>query len=109
MTDNSALGPSTAQAEHRLSADFWKLWAGQSISALGSSFTGFALPLLVYNLTGSALNLAYATAAFFVPYLLFGVFIGAWSDRTDRRRLMVCTDIGRGAAIATIPLLATFG
>src|SRR5918998_5828668 len=91
----------------KLSLDFWKLWSGQAISALGSSFTGFALPLLVYNLTGSALNLAFATAAHFVPYLLFGLFIGAWSDRTDRKRLMIWTDIGRGVLIATVPLLAT--
>ncbi|HEX8599371.1 MAG TPA: MFS transporter [Chloroflexia bacterium] len=96
-----------AAPEHKLSPDFWKLWIGQAISALGSSFTGFALPLLVYNLTGSALNLAYATAAHFVPYLLFGLLIGAWSDRTDRKRLMVWTDIGRGVLIATVPLLAT--
>src|SRR6478609_7318503 len=37
------------------SADFWKFWVGQAISSLGDSFTGFALPLLVYQLTGSAL------------------------------------------------------
>jgi MFS family permease len=106
---NSAVRESGSQAEHSLSPDFWKLWAGQAISALGSSFTGFALPLLVYNLTGSALNLAYSTAAHFIPYLLFGVFIGAWSDRVDRKRLMIWTDVGRAVAIATIPLLATFG
>lgn len=109
MTDSAASHPSSPQVEHRLSADFWKLWAGQAISALGSSFTAFALPLLVYNLTGSALSLAYSTAAHFVPYLLFGLFIGAWSDRVDRRRLMIWTDVGRGAAIASVPLLATFG
>lgn len=105
MSDNSA----AAVPEHKLSLNFWKLWAGQAISALGSSFTGFALPLLVYNLTGSALNLAYATAAHFVPYLLFGVFIGAWTDRTDRKRLMIWTDLGRAFAIGTVPLLATLG
>ena len=43
--------------------DFWKFWAGQTISQLGSSFTFFALPLLVYKLTGSSVNLAVATAA----------------------------------------------
>ncbi|MEA2575772.1 MAG: hypothetical protein QOH93_3070 [Chloroflexia bacterium] len=102
MSSTAAAAP-----EHKLSPDFWKLWIGQAISALGSSFTGFALPLLVYNLTGSALNLAYATAAYFVPYLLFGLFIGAWSDRTDRKRLMIWTDIGRGLMIATVPLLAS--
>lgn len=105
---NSAVRQSGSQAEPRLSPDFWKLWAGQAISALGSSFTGFALPLLVYNLTGSALNLAYSTAAHFIPYLLLGLFIGAWSDRVDRKRLMIWTDVGRAVAIATIPILASF-
>ena len=32
-------------------ADFWRFWAGQTISQLGSSFTAFALPLLVFELT----------------------------------------------------------
>jgi MFS family permease len=105
MADNHA----APTPEHKLSTNFWLLWTGQAISALGSSFTGFALPLLVYNLTGSALNLAYATAAYFIPYLLFGLFIGAWSDRTDRKRLMIWTDIGRALSIASVPLLATLG
>ena len=39
----------------------------------GGSFTTFALPLLVFRLTHSATNLALATVAEFVPYLLFGL------------------------------------
>jgi hypothetical protein len=61
----------------RLSADFWRFWTGQTISQLGSSFTLFALPLLVFKLTGSPVNLGITTAAEFVPYLVFGLFIGA--------------------------------
>jgi MFS family permease len=95
-------------AGQRLSPDFWKFWTGQTVSNLGSSFTFFALPLLVYKLTGSALNLAITTAAEFVPYLLFGLVIGAWVDRVDRKRLMIAVDFGRAAVIATIPLLAAF-
>ena len=34
------------------SGDFWKFWVGQKISNFGSSFTLFALPLLVFKLTG---------------------------------------------------------
>ncbi len=93
----------------RLSGDFWKFWVGQTISNLGSSFTGFALPLLIFKLTGSALNLAIASAANFLPYLLFGLVIGAWVDRVNRQRLMISVDIGRALVIASIPLLATFG
>ncbi len=89
-----------------LRTDFWKFWAGQTISQLGSSFTFFALPLLVYKLTGSSVNLAVATAAYFLPYLLFGLVIGAWVDRVDRKRMMIAVDLGRAAVIATIPLLS---
>ncbi len=91
------------------SGDFWKYWVGQTISNLGSSVTLFALPLLIYKLTGSALNLGIATAAEFVPYLLFGLLLGAWVDRVDRKRMMIFTDIARALIIASIPLLAAFG
>jgi MFS family permease len=90
----------------RLSGDFWKFWTGQTISNLGSSFTFFALPLLVFNLTGSAVNLAITTAAYFVPYLLFGLVIGAYVDRVDRKRMMIAVDFGRAAVIGSIPALA---
>ena len=92
----------------RLSNEFWKFWLGQTISNLGTSFTQFALPLLVFKLTGSALNLAITSAATFLPYLLFGLVIGAWVDRVDRKRLMIATDIARAAVIASIPLLILF-
>jgi MFS family permease len=89
-----------------LSGDFGRFWLGQTISNLGSSFTLFALPLLVFKLTGSPINLGLTTAFEFVPYLLFGLVIGAWVDRVDRKRLMIATDLARAAVIATIPLLA---
>jgi MFS family permease len=89
--------------------EFDRFWLGQTISSLGDSFTGFALPLLVYKLTGSALNLAISSAVAFLPYLLFGLAIGAWVDRADRRRLMLLADIARALLIASIPLLAAAG
>jgi hypothetical protein len=46
--------PGTAAFTQRLSGEFWKFWTGQTISNLGTSFTHFALPLLVFKLTGSA-------------------------------------------------------
>src|SRR5262249_3734325 len=77
-------------------------WLGQTISSLGDAFTGFALPLLVYKLTGSALNLAISSAVSFIPYLLFGLPIGALADRANRRRLVIVVDIA-------IALLASVG
>src|ERR671924_1832929 len=100
--------PAPAQAS-RLSVDFWRFWAGQTISQLGSSFTLFATPLLIFKLTHSSVNLGIATAANFVPYLLFGLVIGAWVDRVDRKRLMIAVDLARGAVIGLIPLLSVMG
>lgn len=91
---------------HRLSGDFWKFFIGQTISNFGSSFTAFALPLLIFRLTGSALNLAISSATAFLPYLLFGLVIGAWVDRVKRKRLMIVVDIINALAIASIALLA---
>ncbi len=99
----------TSKQVSRLNSDFWKYWTGQTISNLGSSITLFALPLLVYKLTGSALNLGITTAAEFLPYLLFGLILGAWTDRVDRKRMMIGTDIARALIIASIPLLYAFG
>ncbi len=99
----------TKAPSHRLSVDFWKFWTGQTISNLGSSVTQFAIPLLIFKLTGSAVNLALAMAALFVPYLLFGLVIGAWVDRLNRKRLMIATDIARALVVASIPLLANLG
>jgi MFS family permease len=93
----------------RFSADFAKFWVGQTISNLGSSVTLFALPLLVFKLTGSPLNLGATSATSFLPYLLFGLVIGAWVDRVDRKRLMIASDIVRALLVATIPLLADAG
>lgn len=93
----------------RLGADFWKFWFGQTISNLGSSITNFALPLLVYKLTGSALNLGLAVAFDMAPYLLFGLVIGALVDRLDRKMMMILTDILRTLVISVIPLTAAFG
>jgi MFS family permease len=92
-----------------MSRDFAKFWVGQTISNLGSSFTQWAVPLLVFQLTHSALNLGLATAATFLPFLLFGLPLGAWMDRIDRKRAMIALDATNALIVVSIPLVATFG
>lgn len=111
MTLESAGEPvtSTPETGTRLNSDFWKYWTGQTISNLGNSITMFAIPLLVYKLTGSSINLGLSTAAEFLPYLFFGLLLGAWTDRSNRKRLMILTDLARAGIIATIPLFWVLG
>src|SRR5260370_31070027 len=100
---------SSSVVEPRFSSDFWRFWTGQTISTLGSSFTSFALPLLIFKLTGSALNLALTVTATVLPYLLFGLIVGAWVDRVNRKRLMVITDLMRALVVASVPLASVLG
>jgi len=92
-----------------VSRDFVKFWVGQTVSNLGSSFTQWAVPLLVFQLTHSAVNLGVAMAATFLPYLFFGLPLGAWMDRVDRKRAMVILDSINVLVILSIPLVAQFG
>jgi len=90
-------------------ADFWKFWTGETISNFGSSITQLALPLVVFKLTGSAVSLGIGFAMFGLPHLLFGLIIGAWSDRLDRKRLMIVVDLLSAAVLMTVPLAAVAG
>lgn len=85
--------------------DFRLYFIGQVTSALGSSFTSFGLPLLVYTLTGSATKLAVTTVCSFLPYLLFGLVAGSWMDRVDRRRAFLTTSALQGVVVLAIPVL----
>lgn len=95
----------TPKSSSKLNSDFWKLWLGQTISSLGSSFTSLALPLLIFKLSNSAINLSLAAVVSYLPYLLFGFIIGAWVDRLNRRQLMIVVDLARALLIASIPLM----
>jgi MFS family permease len=89
--------------------DFWIFWAGQTVSNMGNAITLLVIPLLIFKLTGSAVNLAVGTAAVYAPYLLFGLWIGAGVDRLDRRWVMIVADIGRTSMLISVPALATVG
>jgi MFS family permease len=91
------------------SVDFWKYWLGQLLSNFGSAFVTFATPLLIYRLTGSAVSLSLAVVFSFLPYILFGLIIGTVIDRVGRKKLMITTDIARGAMLATIPIFSLAG
>lgn len=74
-------------------------WTGNIASAV-------ALPLLVYQLTGSALLTGLLAAAESLPYLLFGIHVGALVDRWDGKRVMVTSATVTAAALATVPVAA---
>lgn len=93
----------------RFNMDFQLVWLGQTISHIGSAFTTFVLPLIIFQITGSAINLALATGVTYLPYIFFGLIMGAWVDRTNRKRLMIATDLIRAFLIGLLAILAFTG
>lgn len=101
--------PSSAEDTRR---SLWRdpafgwFWLGGTASVLGSQVTLVVLPVLVYQLTGSAALTALLLVLEATPYLLFGLIAGAVSDRVDRRALMIGCDLAGAAAMASVPLAA---
>ncbi len=84
--------------------DFLLLWSGQTVSALGSSVSRLALPLLVLALTRSPGQAGLIAALQSLPYLIFSLPAGALIDRWDRKRVMIRCDIARCLAYGSVPL-----
>jgi MFS family permease len=88
--------------------NFTLLWLAQLISELGSGFTLAAASVLIYRLTGSALNIGLLMIATAVPSLFVGPVAGVFVDRWDRRRTMIVADLLRLGLLATLPFAISF-
>lgn len=70
-------------------ANFRLYFAGQAVSILGSWIQQVALSWLIYRITGSVALLGVTTFAALLPQLIVGPLAGAWTDRHDKRRLLI--------------------
>ena len=88
---------------------FTVVWFGQIFSLLGTSMTGFAMTIWAYEKTGSATALALVGFFFMAPMLIATPFTGALVDRSNRKLMMMLSDIASGAASLTLLILFTSG
>jgi MFS family permease len=84
--------------------NFALLWFAGLISIAGDWMLNIALPLYVYQMTGSTLATSTMFIAAMLPNLLFGSVAGVFVDRWDRRRTMVVANLL--LAVGLLPLLA---
>ena len=85
-------------------ADFMKLWAGQTVSELGSVVTRTAVPLVALLVLGAGpFEMALLVVAGSLAVLLVGFFAGAWVDRLRRRPLLIWADAIRAVLLFSIP------
>ncbi|WP_030870289.1 MFS transporter [Streptomyces sp. NRRL F-2747] len=85
--------------------DFTVFWLGQALSVLGGSISLLALPLLVFEATGSVVQMGLITVISGVGTIATGLFAGYVVDRTDRRRLMIACDLVRALLLGAVPFV----
>lgn len=86
------------------SPDFLKLWAGQSVSELGTAITRLALPTAAITLLAAgSLQIGILNALQVAAYPLLGIVAGVWADRVRRRAILMICDLGRALVLASVP------
>ncbi|HKI57603.1 MAG TPA: MFS transporter [Trueperaceae bacterium] len=93
------------------SADFRRLFSGETISLFGDQVSLLAVPLVaVLALHAGPAQMGYLSAAMLAPNLLLALHLGALIDRRGRRRqAMIAADIGRALLLATVPAAYALG
>ncbi len=88
--------------------NFLILWSTQSLSALGSSMTSFALIIWSYQQQGSAFTTALLSVCTYAPYVLMSIFAGALSDKWSKKVVMlVCDSLAALSTVIVLVLLRT--
>ena len=85
---------------------FFKLWLAQVFSSLGDWVGFFAILQLTGRVShDSAAAFSLVIAVRMVPGFFLATLGGVIVDRFDRRKVMVCCDLGRAALISTLPFV----
>ncbi len=90
--------------------DFTKLWAGETLSQIGSQVTLLVLPIIaIVHLDAGPEQLGWLKAAQTAPVLVVALLVGVWLDGHRRRPLLVLANLGRALLLGLIPLLFLMG
>jgi MFS family permease len=90
--------------------EFRRFWMGESISMVGSSVSGFALPLvavITLHVTPGQMGLMRALGS--APGIFVGLLAGVWIDRVSRQRLLIAINVVAAALMASVPISYALG
>ena len=89
--------------------DFALLITGSAVSLIGDGFFHVALAWQVYQISNVPTALSFVGVAGTLPLVVFLLLGGAFSDRFDRRRLLIGADVLRGLAVGAMGILSIAG
>lgn len=85
----------TVRTDTSLSGGYWRHWAASAISNLGDGVVGVAMPLLMLTLTDDERMLALVLTMWMLPWVVLSLPFGVVVDRSDRKRLLVVSNVVR--------------
>ncbi len=86
--------------------EFRLIWGSQITSQLADKFLVYSLLTVTYDRSGANTQEAIVLLAYTFPSVLLSPIAGIYADRFDKRRLMMVTNVIRGALILLVPALA---
>ncbi|WP_054949171.1 MFS transporter [Numidum massiliense] len=90
-----------------INRNFTCIWSSWLFYEYGFQLYLIAFPLLIYDLTGSALAMSVMRVVDFIPSVALGLFVGVLSDRLNRKWMMAYATILRLVATALLLYLLT--
>jgi MFS transporter, DHA3 family, macrolide efflux protein len=91
------------------SLNFFLLWQGQLVSAIGDRMYEIALGFWVMAVTGSTALMGTLMAAATIPRIVLAPIAGVYVDRKDRKYIIVLMDLLRGLVITAVAAAALLG
>ncbi|WP_433083645.1 MFS transporter [Dactylosporangium sp. CA-052675] len=89
--------------------EFRLLWTGMSSSLIGDGILLVAMAWQVYALSDAPAAMSVVGFALTLPQVATLLFGGVVSDRFDRRKIMLATDLVRGAVLTVLAVLSLTG
>ncbi|MCX2179691.1 MFS transporter [Streptomyces sp. SKN60] len=93
----------------RTSADYRRIWFGNSVTWVGQGMTTLAISLQVYDITRSTFAVGLVGLFTLVPLVVFGLYGGAIADTVDRRKLGLASSTGLAALSVALCVAAFAG
>ncbi|MGC0144487.1 MFS transporter [Pseudactinotalea sp. Z1732] len=97
--------PEAPTSEHRLGANYWKLFSASALTNLGDGLMAIAVVWLASALTRDPLWITLVGLASRLPWLLFSLPAGVITDRYDRRYLVAAMDVARFVVVAVFAVV----
>jgi MFS family permease len=90
--------------------DFVKLFAGESVSLIGTYITQFTMPLVaILALNATVLQVGLLNAIRVAPVIVVALFAGVWLDRSRRRPVLIACSLSCAVLIGLVPLAQAAG